>query len=325
MPAGAGSPSPPPPLAASDQSVGEARRAADASAARAEGQGSGSGPERPKLRRRAMSYSRAPARRAVSPRRAAAQPADPTGGDEAKKEGGDGAAAKPAAPTTVHTAGEGPRYGRALSFGRRPRRKAAASPASGVGGSSAGRVSAPGSLQRLREIEALLEGVGGGDARSWLAKAEGVMSTKVAEPSRELDARVFVRVGNPRLGSVGFYRPKKMYCNEDHLNLQDIGEGTILHCRPSDPLRFELHLVFQSSKGSNVEVHLRCLRKLHYDHLLNRPRPPPEVHTASPPSAPPRQLSTSHPPMPLARAGTRTANAVAELDTVHTGAVSLNT
>ena len=59
--------------------------------------------------------------------------------------------------------------------------------------------------------------------------------------------------------------------------------------------------------------------------MCRRPRPPPEVHTASPPSAPPRQLSTSHPPMPLARAGTRTANAVAELDTVHTGAVSLNT
>eukprot|EP00967_Tisochrysis_lutea_P072023 scaffold95872_cov28-Tisochrysis_lutea.AAC.2 len=135
-------------------------------------------------------------------------------------------------------------------------------------------VSAPGSDKRLREIEALLMGVGGGHASNWLRRAEeAIVARNLDEEEVDskmlLEERLFVR-----LPFWPYYRPKHVSRNEDHIVIEGIGQGTIISAFPVKEYNYEIKLVIES-EGTNMVIDVRCLKRVHYNNLATKaPRNP---------------------------------------------------
>ena len=119
---------------------------------------------------------------------------------------------------------------------------------------------------RDQEARDLMHGVGGGDARQWIARAEETMIPFDAGGG-DLDARVFVRSSGASL----LCRPRQLKCRGDTISLQhsdELGEIVVRSVRSADPLKYELVLTVQAPSGALVEIVVRCLREAHFDTLV---------------------------------------------------------
>jgi hypothetical protein len=116
-----------------------------------------------------------------------------------------------------------------------------------------------------------LSGVRGGDAASWLRRAEEAVVAEDPEPdvpdiedslsSLHLNERLFVR-----LSKWPYYKAKRVRRDGDRISIDDVGEGVILDSRTTNEFNYEIALVMQSG-NANVAVDLRCLKKATFANL----------------------------------------------------------